>query len=81
MVFGWTLSISHFMSPMCAVVCGMMVGRWAYAPLGQADSGFYSMLGGMMVVALLAFTMREVRGGDAAEGTMHAPLDTALRKF
>ena len=35
------------------------------AALGKADFGLYGVVGGMMVIALLAFTMRLLRGRNA----------------
>lgn len=48
---------------LCAVVCGVFVGRWVVAALG---SGLYGVVGGMMVVVVVAFAMRLIRGRIAA---------------
>ena len=44
-------------------MCGVVAGRWVVAALG---SGLYGVVGGMMVVVVVAFAMRLVRGGSAA---------------
>ena len=43
-----------------ALVCGLFISRWVLAALGKTDFGLYGVVGGMMVIALLAFTMRQV---------------------
>ena len=48
-----------------ALVCGLFISRWVLATLGKTDFGLYGVVGGMMVIALLAFTMRLVRGRNA----------------
>ena len=48
-----------------ALVCGLFISRWVLAALGKTDFGLYGVVGGMMVIALLAFTMRLVRGRNA----------------
>ena len=48
-----------------ALVCGLFISRWVLAALGKTDFGLYGGVGGMMVIALLAFTMRLVRGRNA----------------
>ena len=45
--------------------CGLLVGRWGVAALGKTEFGLYGVGGGMMVITLLAFTMRQVRGRNA----------------
>ena len=52
---------------LCAGVCGVVVGRWVVAALGKSELGWCGVVGGMMVVVLLAFAMRLVRDGIAAE--------------
>ena len=42
------------------LVCGLFISRWVVAALGNTDFGLYGVVGGMMVIALLAFTMRQV---------------------
>ena len=44
-------------------MCGLFISRWV--ALGKTDFGLYGVVGGMMVIALLAFTMRQVRGRNA----------------
>ena len=39
-------------------MCGLFISRWV--ALGKTDFGLYGVVGGMMVIALLAFTMRQV---------------------
>ena len=48
-----------------ALVCGLFIGRWGVAALGKTEFGLYGVGGGMMVITLLAFTMRQVRGRNA----------------
>ena len=48
-----------------ALVCGLFISRWVLAALGKTDLGLYGVVGGMMVIALLAFTMRPGRGRNA----------------
>ena len=62
-----------YLCSLCAVVCGVVVGRWVVAALG---SGLYGVVGGMMVVVVVAFAMRLIRGriatvvcGDGNEGS------------
>ncbi len=43
------------------LVCGLFISRWVLAALGKTDFGLYGVVGGMMVIALLAFVMRFVR--------------------
>ena len=52
-----------YLCSLCAGVCGVVVGRWVVAALG---SGLYGVVGGMMVVVVVAFAMRLARGGSAA---------------
>ena len=49
-----------------ALVCGLYISRWVLAALGKTDFGLYGVVGGMTVMALLAFTMRQVRDRIAA---------------
>ena len=51
--------------PRIELAGGLVVSRWA-AALVKTDFGLYGVVGGMMVIALLAFTMRPVRGRNAA---------------
>ena len=38
-----------------ALVCGLFISRWVMAALGKTDFGLYGVVGGMTVIALLAF--------------------------
>ena len=49
-----------------ALVWGLLIGRWVLPALGETDFGLYGVVGGMTVMALLAFTMRQVRDRIAA---------------
>ena len=51
---------------LCAVVCGVVVGRWVLAALGKSEFGVCGVVGGMTVIEMLAGTMRLDRGGIAA---------------
>ena len=51
-----------------ALVCGLFISRWVLAALGKTDFGLYGVVGGMMVIALLAFTMRLVHISPEAVG-------------
>ena len=51
-----------------ALVCGLFISRWVLAALGKTDFGLYGVAGGMMAIALLAFTMRQVRISPEAVG-------------
>ena len=48
-----------------ALVCGLFVGRWVRAA-GKSEFGVCGVVGGMMVIELLAGKMRLDRGGVAA---------------
>ena len=50
-----------------ALVCGLFISRWVLAALGKTDFGLYGVVGGMMVIELLAGTMRPERDGIAGE--------------
>ena len=50
---------------LCAVVCGVFVGRWVVAALGKSEFGLHGVVGGMMVVVAVAFAMRLARDGSA----------------
>ena len=54
--YGWSLY---------ALVCGLFVSRWVLAA-GKSEFGVCGVVGGMMVIELLAGTMRRGRGGFAA---------------
>ena len=45
-----------------ALVCGLFISWWELAALGKTDFGLYGVVGGMMVIELLAGTMRRGRG-------------------
>ena len=49
-------------------MCGLFISRWVLAALGKTDFGLYGVVGGMMVIALLAFTMRSGRISPEAVG-------------
>ena len=44
-----------------ALVCGLFISRWVLAALGKTDFGVCGMIVGMMVIELLAGTMRRGR--------------------
>ena len=44
-----------------ALVCGLLISRWVLAAVGKSECGLNCGGGGMTVMALLAFTMRQVR--------------------
>ena len=44
-----------------ALVCGLFISRWELAVLGKTDFGLYGVVGGMMVIELLAGAMRRGR--------------------
>ena len=48
-----------------ALVCGLVISLWLVA-VGKSEGGFYGVVGGMMLIELLAGKMRLVRGGIAA---------------
>ncbi len=50
---------------LCAGVCGVVVGRWVLA-VEKSEFGVCGVVGGMMVIELLAYTVRSVRGRIAA---------------
>ena len=56
--YGWSL---------CAGVCGVVVGRWVLAA-EKSEFGVCGVVGGMMVIELLAGKMRLDRGRIAAVG-------------
>ena len=47
-------------------MCGVVVGRWVVAALGKSEFGLCGVVGGMMMIDLLACTMRLDRGRFAA---------------
>ena len=49
-----------------ALVCGLFISRWVLAAFVKSDFGLYGVVGGMMVIELLAGTMRLDRGRFAA---------------
>ena len=49
-----------------ALVCGLFISRRVVAALGKSELGWCSVVGGMMVVVVVAFAMRLARGGSAA---------------
>ena len=50
---------------LCAVVCGVVIGRWVLAA-GKSEFGVCGVVGGMMVIEMLACAMRRGRGRIAA---------------
>ena len=44
-----------------ALVCGLFISRWVLAALGKTDFGVGGVVVGMMVIELLAGTMRRGR--------------------
>ena len=48
-----------------ALVCGLVISLWLVA-VGKSEGGFDGVVGGMMVIEVLAGTMRLERGGIAA---------------
>ena len=44
-----------------ALVCGLLIGRWVLAMLEKSEFGVCGVVGGMMVIELLAGTMRRGR--------------------
>ena len=49
-----------------ALVCGLFVSRWVLAAAEKSEFGVYGVVGGMMVIELLAGAMR--RGRDRIAG-------------
>ena len=47
-------------------MCWVLVGRWVLAAVGKSEFGLIGVVGGMTMIALLAYTMRSVRGRIAA---------------
>ena len=45
-----------------ALVCGLFISRWVLAALGKSEFGVCGVVGGKMVIELLAGTMRRGRG-------------------
>ena len=43
------------------LVCGLFIGRWVLAAAGKSEFGVCGVVGGMMVIELLAGTMRRGR--------------------
>lgn len=48
-----------------ALVCGLFISWWVLAALGKEDFGLYGVVGGLMVVWLMASTMYMAYGGIA----------------
>ena len=57
--YGWSLYAS---------VCGIFISWWVLAAVGKSEFGLCAVVDGMMVIELLAYTMRSVRGRIAAVG-------------
>lgn len=51
---------------LCAGVCGVVAGRWVLAAAEKSEFGLGSVVGGMTVIVLLAFAMRQSRGCETA---------------
>ncbi len=49
-----------------ALVCGLFISRWVLTAVGKSEFGLIGVVGGMTVIALLAYTMRSIRGRIAA---------------
>ena len=49
-----------------ALVCGLFISRWVLAAVGKSKIGLCGVVGGVMVIELLAGTMRLDRGRIAA---------------
>ncbi len=54
-----------------ALVCGLFTARWVMAAVGKSEFGLYGVVGGMTVIVMLAYAMRLVRDGIAAEHLYH----------
>ena len=63
---------------MVALAGGLFISRWVLAAVGKTDFGLYGVVGGMMVIALLAFTVRPVRGRNA---TLSLPMGFVPMKY
>ena len=48
------------------LVCGLFIGRWVLAAVGKSEFGVCGVVGGMLVIEMLACTMRLDRGRIAA---------------
>lgn len=48
-----------------ALVCGLFISRWVVAALVKSEFGLYGVVGGMAVIVLLTYTMRQ--GGTKTE--------------
>ena len=51
---------------LCALVCGLVISRWVLAAVGKSEFGLLGVIGGMTVIALLAYAVRLVRVGIVA---------------
>ena len=49
-----------------ALMCGVVAGRWVLAAAEKSEFGVCGVVGGKMVIELLAGKMRRGRGGIAA---------------
>ena len=52
---------------MYALIIGLFCGWWVLAAVVKSEFGWYGMVGWMMVIELLAYTMMSVRGRIAVE--------------
>ena len=57
--------IAHYARSLYALASGLFIGRRLLAA-GKSECGLYGVVGGMMVIELLAYTIRAVRGRIAA---------------
>ena len=60
--------VATYERSLCALVCGLFISRWVLAAAGKSEFGLCGVVGGMMVIELLAYTMRPDRGRFAAAG-------------
>ena len=58
--------IAAYGRSLCALVVGLFCGRWVLTAVGKSEFGLYGVVGGMTVIALLAFAMR-LSHGSATE--------------
>lgn len=64
---GETLNIiATYGRSLYALVCGVFISWWFLAEAGKSEFGLYRVVGGMTVIVLLAFAMRQSRGCETA---------------
>ena len=44
-----------------ALMCGLVISQWVLATVGKSGFGSYGVIGGMVVIVMLAYTMGVVR--------------------